>query len=60
MKKETLDLRQFVRDIPDFPKPGIQFRDVTTLIADGRGVILRPNGGAVVFLREHAVDTHRG
>ncbi|MCP1471609.1 adenine phosphoribosyltransferase [Sphingobium sp. OAS761] len=26
-----------VRTIPDFPKPGIQFRDVTTLLADGAG-----------------------
>jgi adenine/guanine phosphoribosyltransferase-like PRPP-binding protein len=27
------DLRQLVRTIPDFPKPGILFRDVTTLMA---------------------------
>lgn len=31
------DLRQLVRTIPDFPKPGILFRDVTTLIANGPG-----------------------
>lgn len=29
-----LDLRRYVRDIPDFPKPGILFRDVTPLLAD--------------------------
>jgi adenine phosphoribosyltransferase len=29
-----LDLRAFVRDIPDFPKPGIVFRDITPLMAD--------------------------
>lgn len=28
-----LDLRQFIRDIPDFPKPGILFRDITPLLA---------------------------
>jgi adenine phosphoribosyltransferase len=28
------DLRRFIRDIPDFPKPGILFRDVTPLLAD--------------------------
>ncbi len=28
-----LDLRQFVRDIPDFPKPGILFRDITPLLS---------------------------
>lgn len=31
------DLRKLVRTIPDFPKPGILFRDVTTLIGDGPG-----------------------
>lgn len=31
------DLRTLVRTIPDFPKPGILFRDVTTLIGDGPG-----------------------
>ncbi len=28
------DLRSFVRDIPDYPKPGILFRDITPLLAD--------------------------
>ncbi|HLN59770.1 MAG TPA: adenine phosphoribosyltransferase [Thermoanaerobaculia bacterium] len=27
------DLRAFVRDIPDFPSPGILFRDITPLLA---------------------------
>lgn len=29
------DLRALVRTIPDYPKPGIQFRDVSTLLLDG-------------------------
>jgi adenine phosphoribosyltransferase len=29
-----LDLQSFVRDVPDFPRPGILFRDVTPLLAD--------------------------
>lgn len=29
------DLKTYVRDIPDFPKPGIIFKDITPLIADG-------------------------
>ena len=29
-----MDFRQFIRTIPDHPKPGILFRDVTTLMAD--------------------------
>ncbi len=31
------DLKALVRTIPDFPKPGIQFRDVTTLLLDAHG-----------------------
>ncbi len=32
-----IPLADLVRTIPDFPKPGIQFRDITTLLADGEG-----------------------
>lgn len=28
-----MDLAQYIRDIPDFPKPGIIFKDVTPLLA---------------------------
>jgi len=28
-----LDLKQFIREIPDFPKPGILFRDITPLLS---------------------------
>ncbi|HLN80068.1 MAG TPA: adenine phosphoribosyltransferase [Thermoanaerobaculia bacterium] len=27
------DLRRFIRDVPDFPTPGILFRDITPLLA---------------------------
>jgi len=30
-----VDLRALIRDIPDFPKPGILFRDVTPLLGNG-------------------------
>src|SRR3954454_23740824 len=29
----VLNLAEYIRDIPDFPKPGILFRDITPLIA---------------------------
>ncbi len=32
-----MDLKSLIRTIPDYPKPGIMFRDVTTLMADGQG-----------------------
>ena len=28
-------LREHIRDIPDFPKPGVVFKDITPLLADG-------------------------
>ncbi len=30
------DLRAAIRTIPDYPKPGIMFRDITTLLGDAR------------------------
>ena len=32
------DLKALIRTMPDFPKPGIQFRDITTLIGHGEGL----------------------
>jgi adenine phosphoribosyltransferase len=33
---DALDLRAAIRTIPDYPKPGIQFRDITTLLGNAR------------------------
>ena len=33
----TIDLKALVRSIPDYPKPGIIFRDITSLIEDSEG-----------------------
>ena len=30
------DLKAAIRTIPDYPKPGIMFRDITTLLGDAR------------------------
>lgn len=43
-----MDFTKFVRTIPDYPKPGIMFRDVTTLLGDAIGF-----RGAVDALVEH-------
>ena len=54
-----MDLKSLIRTIPDFPKPGIQFRDITTLLIDGAGF-----GGAVDALvelaRPHGADLIAG
>lgn len=33
-----MDLKSLIRDIPDFPKPGIIFRDITTLLRHPEGL----------------------
>jgi adenine phosphoribosyltransferase len=33
-----MDLKSLIRDIPDFPKPGILFRDITTLLSNPEGL----------------------
>ncbi|HEY9847983.1 MAG TPA: adenine phosphoribosyltransferase, partial [Leptolyngbyaceae cyanobacterium] len=36
--EKPMDLKSLIRDIPDFPKPGILFRDITTLLRDPQGL----------------------
>ncbi len=49
-----MDLRTIIRTIPDYPKPGVMFRDVTTLLADARGFrrvideLVQPLAGAKI------------
>ena len=33
-----MNLKPLIRTVPDFPKPGIRFRDITPLLADPRGL----------------------
>jgi len=33
-----MDLKSLIREIPDFPKPGILFRDITTLLQNPQGL----------------------
>ena len=44
-----VDLRSAIREIPDFPKPGIGFKDVTTLLANATAL-----DAAVRGLADHA------
>src|SRR6266487_1832247 len=34
------ELRKLIREVPDFPKPGINFYDITTLLKDAEGLKL--------------------
>jgi adenine phosphoribosyltransferase len=44
-----VDLASSIRNIPDWPKPGIQFKDITTLLADPRGLRACVEGLAAPF-----------
>ena len=49
------DLRAFVRDIPDFPRPGILFRDITPLLLDA-GALDAAVGGLAERVQGTQVD----
>ncbi|HEV3002549.1 MAG TPA: adenine phosphoribosyltransferase [Solirubrobacteraceae bacterium] len=44
-----MDLRDYIRDIPDFPKPGVVFKDITPLMADARALDAAVVGLADLF-----------
>jgi adenine phosphoribosyltransferase len=49
------DLRALIRDIPDFPKPGILFRDITPLLANAAAFRKAIVGLSTPF-RNHGID----
>jgi len=49
--EDGINLRGYVRDIPDFPSPGILFRDITPLLLDPRAL-----DAAVARLTQYARD----
>ena len=44
----AVDLRALVREIPDFPKPGIGFKDITPVLADPAGLDAAVSGLAAL------------
>jgi adenine phosphoribosyltransferase len=39
MTDRIAPIRKLIRDVPDFPKPGIMFKDITPLLADPRAFL---------------------
>ena len=37
-------IERYIRDVPDFPKPGIVFKDITPLLSDPKGLALSIDG----------------
>ena len=50
-----MDLKQFVTVVPDYPKPGIQFKDITTLIDNGDAYRYATDQ-IVEYAREKSID----
>lgn len=44
-----MDLKALIRDVPDFPKPGIMFRDITTLLRNPDGLRYTVDSLALAF-----------
>lgn len=44
-----VDLKKFVRDVPDYPKPGILFRDITPLLGDASALEAATDALAELF-----------
>src|SRR6185312_9882021 len=49
--RKSNDIKRLIRTIPDYPKPGILFRDITTLIAHPAGLRAAVDGLAWPFLQ---------
>ena len=49
---ETKTVRDYIRTIPDFPVPGVQFRDITTLFGNATGLRLAIDGLANPYTTE--------
>ena len=54
-----MNLKQSIRTIPDYPKPGIMFRDVTTLMADAAALQQAVHEMAAPF-RDQKIDQVAG
>jgi adenine phosphoribosyltransferase len=46
---KKIDLKDCIRNIPDFPKPGILFRDITTLLKDKQAFKLAVDSLAKIY-----------
>lgn len=50
-----MDLKKYIKDVPDFPKPGIGFKDITPLLSDPEGFKAAIDGLSGLFAGE-AID----
>jgi adenine phosphoribosyltransferase len=51
----AIDLRTKIREVPDFPRPGVGFKDITPLLAD-RDALRQTRDELAVWARERTAD----
>jgi adenine phosphoribosyltransferase len=54
------DLRQYIRNVPDFPKPGILFRDIAPLLRDQFGATIDVMSALLAPEQWNAIDAIAG
>ena len=55
MEKTKIDLKSFIRDVPDFPKKGIIFKDITPLLKD-RSAFKQAIGALAEKFKDEDID----
>jgi adenine phosphoribosyltransferase len=56
MENVATELKKLIREVPDFPKPGINFYDITTLLKDANG-FRRTVDALLEKIRGEKIDT---
>lgn len=52
----NMNLETFIRDIPDFPKPGILFKDITPLLANYQALVYTADQLVKLYPADHKID----
>jgi adenine phosphoribosyltransferase len=56
MENVAIELKKLIREVPDFPKPGINFYDITTLLKDANG-FKKAVDALIERVRDAKIDT---
>jgi adenine phosphoribosyltransferase len=56
MENVATELKKLIREVPDFPKPGINFYDITTLLKDANG-FKKAVDALIERVRDEKIDT---
>ena len=49
---DSIALKDLIRDVPDFPQPGISYKDITTLLKNAEGLVVATQAMLAPFAQE--------